>query len=63
MVATGSLLPVMDVLFGKFVNVFNDFARGEMSPGTYRKELSKYTYANLPECIVTSPHRQKMENI
>ncbi|KAF4982685.1 hypothetical protein FZEAL_1747 [Fusarium zealandicum] len=43
MVCAGTLLPVMDIVFGKFINVFNDFASGELSPAGYRKEVGKYS--------------------
>jgi ATP-binding cassette, subfamily B (MDR/TAP), member 1 len=43
MVASGTLLPLMDLVFGRFVTVFNKFAVGAMSPGEYRKEVNKYT--------------------
>ncbi|KAI5463945.1 P-loop containing nucleoside triphosphate hydrolase protein [Mariannaea sp. PMI_226] len=43
MVAAGTLLPLMDIVFGKFVNVFNDFVNGTLSPAGYRSEVSKYS--------------------
>jgi ATP-binding cassette subfamily B (MDR/TAP) protein 1 len=42
MIGAGVILPLMDVIFGKFVNVFNDFANGTMSPAGYRSQVSKY---------------------
>jgi ATP-binding cassette subfamily B (MDR/TAP) protein 1 len=44
MVAAGTLLPLMDIVFGKFVNVFNDFVNGKLSPAGYRSEVAKYRY-------------------
>ncbi|KAM0547863.1 hypothetical protein ACHAPJ_010210 [Fusarium lateritium] len=43
MIVAGTLLPLMDIVFGKFVNVFNDFATGKLSPAGYRSEVAKYT--------------------
>ena len=44
MICAGTLLPIMDIVFGKFINVFNDFVSGELSPAGYRKEIAKYRY-------------------
>ncbi|KAH7002851.1 P-loop containing nucleoside triphosphate hydrolase protein [Fusarium venenatum] len=43
MIATGTLLPLMDIVFGKFVTVFNEFATGSMSPEQFRSEINHYT--------------------
>ncbi|KAF4441558.1 hypothetical protein F53441_12007 [Fusarium austroafricanum] len=43
MIAAGTILPLMDLVFGKFINVFNNFATGELSPAGYRSEVSKYS--------------------
>lgn len=59
-IAAGALLPVMDLgmpsyfpdsqvclraaVFGKFVNVFNDFAIGRLDPAGFRAGVSKFTY-------------------
>ncbi|KAM5369958.1 hypothetical protein ACJZ2D_008757 [Fusarium nematophilum] len=43
MICAGTLLPIMDIVFGKFINVFNDFAAGRLSPAGYRKEVGKYS--------------------
>lgn len=42
MIAAGTALPLMDLIFGKFVNVFTQFATGQLSPAGYRDEVSKY---------------------
>lgn len=42
-VAAGTLLPLMDLIFGKFVTAFNGFAVGTVSPTEYRSQVSKYT--------------------
>jgi ATP-binding cassette subfamily B (MDR/TAP) protein 1 len=47
MIGAGAILPLMDVIFGKFVNVFNDFANGTLSPAGYRSQVGKYRYVNL----------------
>ncbi len=43
MIASGTLLPLMDLIFGKFVTVFNNFALGILSPEGYRKEINTFT--------------------
>ncbi|KAJ3473257.1 hypothetical protein NLG97_g10417 [Lecanicillium saksenae] len=42
MIASGTALPLMDVVFGSYVNVFNDFVAGTLSPAGYRKQVSHY---------------------
>lgn len=43
MIAAGTLLPLMDLVFGKFVTVFNNFATGVLDPEGFRDEVNKYT--------------------
>ncbi|ORY11062.1 P-loop containing nucleoside triphosphate hydrolase protein [Clohesyomyces aquaticus] len=42
-VAAGTLLPLMDLIFGKFVTTFTRFSLGTISPGKYRSEVNRYT--------------------
>ncbi|CAK7202975.1 hypothetical protein SEUCBS139899_005702 [Sporothrix eucalyptigena] len=42
MIATGVLLPLMNFMFGKFVNVFNDFMTGTSTPDEFRSKLNQY---------------------
>ncbi|KAF2108830.1 multidrug resistance protein 1 [Lophiotrema nucula] len=42
-IASGTLLPLMNLVFGKFVTTFTDFATGAISPTDYRSEVNKYT--------------------
>ncbi|KAF2472791.1 multidrug resistance protein 1 [Lindgomyces ingoldianus] len=42
-IAAGTLLPLMDLIFGKFVTTFTRFALGIISPAKYRSEVNKYT--------------------
>jgi ATP-binding cassette subfamily B (MDR/TAP) protein 1 len=42
-IAAGSALPLMDLLFGKFVTTFNNFATGTVSPDEYMRQVSYYT--------------------
>ncbi|KAJ4147107.1 hypothetical protein LMH87_001654 [Akanthomyces muscarius] len=42
MIASGTALPLMDVVFGAYVNVFNDFVAGTLSPAGYRKQVAHY---------------------
>ncbi|KAF7114780.1 hypothetical protein CNMCM5793_000319 [Aspergillus hiratsukae] len=41
-IAAGSALPLMDLVFGKFVTTFNNFALGAVGPDDYMREVSKY---------------------
>ncbi|CAM1507486.1 Fc.00g071270.m01.CDS01 [Cosmosporella sp. VM-42] len=43
MVASGVLLPLMNLVFGKFVSVFNGFSTGEKTPEEFRKGINHYT--------------------
>ena len=43
MIAAGALLPLMDLIFGKFVTVFTNFSVGLASADEYRKEINHYT--------------------
>jgi ATP-binding cassette subfamily B (MDR/TAP) protein 1 len=43
MIASGTLLPLMDLIFGKVVSVFNDFAAGVLSPAGFRSDVMHYT--------------------
>ncbi|KAF2821176.1 P-loop containing nucleoside triphosphate hydrolase protein [Ophiobolus disseminans] len=42
-IAAGVLLPLMDLIFGKFVTTFTGFAIGTISPAQYRSEVNKFT--------------------
>ncbi|KAF2629041.1 multidrug resistance protein-like protein 1 [Macroventuria anomochaeta] len=42
-IAAGTLLPLMDLVFGKFVTAFNGFAVGTIGPAEYRSQVNKYT--------------------
>ncbi|KID97448.1 multidrug resistance protein 1, partial [Metarhizium majus ARSEF 297] len=43
MIGAGVILPLMDVVFGKFVNTFNNFVTGKLSPDGYMDEVSHFT--------------------
>ncbi len=49
MIASGTALPLMDVVFGAYVNVFNDFVAGTLSPAGYRKQVAHYAYVCLDQ--------------
>lgn len=42
MIAAGTALPLMDIVFGQYVNVFNDFAAGTLTADGYRDQVSNY---------------------
>lgn len=42
-IAAGTLLPLMNLLFGKFVTAFTNFAMGSYSPAQFRADVNKYT--------------------
>ncbi|KAK3489025.1 P-loop containing nucleoside triphosphate hydrolase protein [Neurospora hispaniola] len=43
MIASGVLLPLMDLVFGKFVTVFNNFITSKATPAEFRSSLNDYT--------------------
>lgn len=45
MIGAGIVLPLMDVVFGQFINVFTDFARSgtEAAAEEYRAQINKFT--------------------
>jgi ATP-binding cassette subfamily B (MDR/TAP) protein 1 len=47
-IAAGSALPLMDLIFGKFVTTFNNFALGALGPDDYMREVSKYASVIRP---------------
>jgi hypothetical protein len=48
-IAAGVLLPLMNLVFGKFVTTFIGFAAGSTAADEYRAEINKYTCV-LPVC-------------
>lgn len=44
MIAAGATLPLMNLVFGQFVTVFNNFLTGKTTPEDYRVEINKYAY-------------------
>lgn len=44
MIAAGAILPLMNLIFGQFVTVFNNFLTGKTTPEDYRVEINKYAY-------------------
>ena len=42
-IAAGTLLPLMDLVFGKFVSISTRFALNIITPAQYRSEVNKYT--------------------
>ncbi|KAF2127626.1 multidrug resistance protein-like protein 1 [Dothidotthia symphoricarpi CBS 119687] len=42
-IAADALLPLMDLIFGKFVSTFTGFATGTTTAAQYRSEINKYT--------------------
>jgi ATP-binding cassette subfamily B (MDR/TAP) protein 1 len=46
-IAAGTLLPLMNLVFGKFVSTIVGFATGSTTPAQYRAEVNRYTYAIL----------------
>lgn len=41
MAASGTALPLLDLIFGQFVNTFNDFAQDKISVGSFRSEIAQ----------------------
>ncbi|KAF1976608.1 multidrug resistance protein-like protein 1 [Bimuria novae-zelandiae CBS 107.79] len=42
-IGAGAMLPLMDLIFGKFVTTFVSFSTGAITPAQYRSEVNKYT--------------------
>ena len=42
-IAAGVLLPLMNLVFGKFITMFTRFALGTMTPEEFREEINKFT--------------------
>ncbi|KAF1832024.1 P-loop containing nucleoside triphosphate hydrolase protein [Decorospora gaudefroyi] len=42
-IVAGTLLPLMNLVFGKFVSTFTGFATGATTPSQFRSEINKYT--------------------
>jgi ATP-binding cassette subfamily B (MDR/TAP) protein 1 len=42
-IAAGVLLPLMNLVFGKFVTSFTGFGTGAISAATYRADVNKFT--------------------
>lgn len=46
-VASGVTLPLMNIVFGRFVTAFNNFAVGQLSPNRYMDQVSSLAYVVL----------------
>lgn len=44
-IAAGTLLPLMDLVFGKFVTTLTAFASETIPPAEFRSQINKFTYA------------------
>jgi len=52
MITSGALLPLMELVFGKFVTVFQEFTVGKASAEDFRASINQYTCVFL---ILISP--------
>jgi len=43
-IGSGTVLPLMTLIFGNFVTVFSNFALGQLSNDAFMSEVSHYTY-------------------
>lgn len=43
-IAAGTTLPLMNIVFGRFVTAFNNFAIGQLSPDRYMNQVSSLAY-------------------
>ncbi|KAI6848552.1 multidrug resistance protein [Hortaea werneckii] len=59
-IGAGVALPFMDLIFGKFVTTFNNFAIGVLSPAGYMQEVEKFTlyfvYLFIAKFVLTYIH-------
>lgn len=46
-IGAGAVLPLMDLIFGKFVTAFVNFATGVSTAADYRAQVNKYTCEHL----------------
>ena len=44
MAASGTALPILDLIFGQFVNTFNDFAQDAVSVSHFRSQIAQARY-------------------
>lgn len=44
MIISGALLPLMELVFGKFVTVFQEFTVGTASADDFRASINQYTF-------------------
>lgn len=42
-IGSGTILPLMTLIFGNFVSVFTDFSVGVMEPQEFRSKANHYT--------------------
>ena len=42
-IGSGTILPIMTLIFGNFVTVFNKFAIGQLSDQAFMSQVSHYT--------------------
>lgn len=54
MAASGTALPLLDLIFGQFVNTFNDFAVGNISVNHFRSDIAQARYDN-PKRLLCAP--------
>lgn len=45
-IAAGTALPLMNIVFGRFVTTFNSFAVGDLEPSAYMCQVETLAYAN-----------------
>ncbi|KAG6036745.1 hypothetical protein E4U41_005495 [Claviceps citrina] len=51
MIGAGAALPLMDVIFGGFVTVFNDFVGGKLSPDDFMAKVGHFT-VNMIQILI-----------
>jgi ATP-binding cassette subfamily B (MDR/TAP) protein 1 len=54
-IGAGSVLPLMDLLFGKMLTTFNDLATGQSSPEEFRDDLDGFVYGALLSIPASTP--------
>lgn len=53
MAASGTALPILDLIFGQFVNTFNDFAQDAASVSHFRSQIAQARYGSHDACKPT----------
>ncbi|KAG5933133.1 hypothetical protein E4U53_001080 [Claviceps sorghi] len=70
MIVSGTALPLMNLAFGGFVNLFHRFVTGKLSPDAYMSEVVHYTYealiplrTRIPQMLINTTAIRTIRNL